>query len=40
MRAAMFTGKLAIAAHNNELLEEMRAYHRDDNFRLVKQRTI
>ena len=38
MRELMFTGKLAIAGHNNELLEELRAYHRDDNFRLVKQR--
>ena len=34
----MFAGKLTIAGHNHELLEELRHYHRDDNFKLVKQR--
>ena len=34
----MFGGKLIIAGHNNELLEEMRNYHRSEDFRLVKQR--
>jgi hypothetical protein len=38
IRAMMFGGKLTIAAHNHELLEELRGYHRDDNFRLVKVR--
>jgi phage terminase large subunit-like protein len=38
MREMMFTGKLTIAGHNNELLEEMRNYHRDEDFRIVKQR--
>jgi hypothetical protein len=38
MRELMFGGKLAIAGHNNELLEEMRNYHRDEDFRIVKQR--
>ena len=34
----MFAGKLAIAGHNHELLDELRNYHRDDNFKIVKQR--
>jgi phage terminase large subunit-like protein len=38
MREMMYAGKLTIAGHNHELLEEMRAYHRDDDFRLVKSR--
>ena len=38
MRELMFTGKLAIAGHNTELLDEMRNYHRDDDFKVVKQR--
>ena len=38
IRTMMFTGKLTIAGHNHELLEEMRGYHRDDSFRLVKIR--
>ena len=38
IREAMFTAKLTIAPHNSELLEEMRHYHRDENFKLVKQR--
>ena len=38
IREMMFTGKLSIAGHNTELLEEMRNYHRDQDFRIVKQR--
>jgi phage terminase large subunit-like protein len=38
IREMMFAGKLTIAGHNRELLEEMRHYHRDDDFRIVKQR--
>jgi phage terminase large subunit-like protein len=38
MREMMFGGKLIIAGHNNELLEEMRNYHRSEDFKLVKQR--
>ena len=38
MRELMYSSKLAIAGHNTELLEELRAYHRDENFRIVKQR--
>jgi phage terminase large subunit-like protein len=38
IREAMYTGKLTIAPHNSELLEEIRHYHRDENFKLVKQR--
>lgn len=38
MREIMFTGKLTIAGHNHELLEELRHYHRDQNFKIVKQR--
>jgi phage terminase large subunit-like protein len=37
MRALMFGGKLTIAGHNNELLEELRHYHRDTDYRIVKQ---
>jgi phage terminase large subunit-like protein len=38
MRELMFGGKFTIAGHNHELLEEMRNYHRDEDFRIVKQR--
>ena len=38
IRDMMFGGKLSIAGHNNELLEEIRNYHRDEDFRIVKQR--
>jgi phage terminase large subunit-like protein len=38
MREMMFGGKLTIAGHNHELLEELRNYHRDEDFRIVKQR--
>jgi hypothetical protein len=34
----MFSAKLKIAPHNGELLEELRNYHRDEDFRIVKQR--
>lgn len=37
MRELMFGGKLTIAGHNTELLEEMRNYHRDEDFKIVKQ---
>jgi hypothetical protein len=37
MRALMFSGKLTIAGHNTELLEEIRHYHRDEDYRIVKQ---
>src|SRR5262249_14377198 len=38
IRELMFCGKLHVAGHNTELLEEMRHYHRDDDFKVVKQR--
>jgi Terminase RNaseH-like domain len=38
MRQMMFEGKLTIAGHNNELIEELRNFHRDENFKIVKQR--
>jgi phage terminase large subunit-like protein len=38
MRQLMFEGKLTIAPHNAELIDELRHYHRDDNFKIVKQR--
>jgi hypothetical protein len=38
MREMMFSGKLKIAPHNGELLEELRNYHRDESFKIVKQR--
>ena len=34
----MFTGKLTIAGQNGEMLDEFRNYHRDEDFRIVKQR--
>jgi hypothetical protein len=34
----MFSGKLTIASHNAELIEELRSYHRDEDYRVVKQR--
>ena len=34
----MFSGRLTIAGHNAELIEEMRTYHRDEDYRIVKQR--
>jgi hypothetical protein len=38
IRALVFAGKLTIAGQNHELLEEMRSYHRDDDFKLIKIR--
>ena len=38
MREMMFGGKFTIAGHNHEFLEELRNYHRDEDFRIVKQR--
>jgi hypothetical protein len=38
MRALMYGGKLTIAAHNTDLLEELRNYHRDEDYKIVKQR--
>jgi phage terminase large subunit-like protein len=38
IRELMFSGKLTIAGHNHELLEELRHYHRDENFKVVKSR--
>jgi hypothetical protein len=38
MREMMFAGKLIIAPHNHELLDELRNYHRNQDFKLVKQR--
>jgi hypothetical protein len=38
MREMMFSGRLTIAGHNAELIEEMRTYHRDEDYRIVKQR--
>jgi hypothetical protein len=38
MREMMFGGKFTIAGHNHELLDEMRNYHRDEDFKIVKQR--
>jgi phage terminase large subunit-like protein len=38
MREMMFGGKCTIAGHNHELLDEIRNYHRDEDFRIVKQR--
>jgi hypothetical protein len=38
MRQLMYEGKLTIAPHNSELIEELRHYHRDENFKIVKQR--
>ena len=38
IREMMYAGKLTIAGHSYELLEELRNYHRDENFKIVKQR--
>jgi hypothetical protein len=38
MREMMFADKITIAGHNHELIEELRTYHRDEDFRIVKQR--
>jgi phage terminase large subunit-like protein len=38
IKELMFTGKLTIAGHNSELIEQLRTYHRDQDFRVVKER--
>jgi phage terminase large subunit-like protein len=38
MREMMFGGRITIAGHLHELLDELRNYHRDDDYRIVKQR--
>ena len=38
MREMMTLGKLVIAPHNTELLEELRHYHRNEDYKLVKER--
>jgi phage terminase large subunit-like protein len=38
MRDMMFAGKIIIAGHNSELLEELRHYHRSEDYKIVKQR--
>jgi phage terminase large subunit-like protein len=38
MRELMWMGKIIIAQHNTELLEELRHYHRNEDFKIVKQR--
>jgi phage terminase large subunit-like protein len=38
IREHWFGGKMTIAPHNGELLEEIRHYHRDENFKIVKSR--
>jgi phage terminase large subunit-like protein len=38
IRELMYSGRLTIAAHNTELLEEIRHYHRDHDYRVSKQR--
>lgn len=38
IRGMMYGGKLTIAPHNGELLEELRNYHRNEDFKIVKQR--
>jgi Terminase RNaseH-like domain len=38
MRDLMYAEKLKIAGHNTELLEELRHYHRDENYKIVKVR--
>jgi phage terminase large subunit-like protein len=38
MRDLMYGGKLTIAGHLHELLDEMRNYHRNEDFKIIKQR--
>jgi hypothetical protein len=38
IRDMMYDGRLTIAPHNYELIDELRNYHRDEDFRIVKQR--
>ena len=35
MREMLFGGKLTIAGHNHELFDEIRNYHRHEDFRIV-----
>ena len=37
LRALMFSGQLMINPANRELIDELRNYHRDEDFRIVKQ---
>jgi phage terminase large subunit-like protein len=36
IRELMYAGRLTIAGHCTDLLEQMRCYHKDDSFRIVK----
>ena len=38
IRDMFYAGSLTIAPHNYELIDELRNYHRDEDFRIVKQR--
>ena len=38
IRDMLYAGDLTIAPHNYELIDELRNYHRDDGFKIVKQR--
>jgi hypothetical protein len=38
MRELMFSGRLTIAGHNADLIEELRTCHRDEDYRIVKHR--
>ena len=38
IRELMYSGRLTVAAHNTELIEEIRHYHRDHDYRVSKQR--
>jgi phage terminase large subunit-like protein len=38
LRAAWYGGTITIAPHNAELIEELRHYHRDADFKIVKER--
>ena len=38
IRDMMYDGRLTIAPHNYELIDELRNYHRDEDYRIVKQR--
>jgi hypothetical protein len=38
IRTMMYEARLTIAPHNYELIEEMRNYHYDENFKIVKVR--
>ena len=38
MREMMFSWRITIGGHNQELIEELRTYHRDEDYKIVKQR--